>query len=63
MHFSAIQAVGFRLLQEGQQVSFEVQRGANGWPAEDIQPLESETQRKWRAATAALPLFDRELAP
>jgi CspA family cold shock protein len=39
VHFSAIQAGGFRSLQEGQQVSFEVQRGAKGWQAENVQPL------------------------
>jgi cold shock protein len=39
VHFSAIQAGGFRSLQEGQQVSFEVKRGAKGWQAENVQLL------------------------
>jgi CspA family cold shock protein len=39
VHFSAIQANGFRSLQEGQQVSFEVKRGAKGWQAENVQLL------------------------
>ena len=39
VHFSAIQSNGFRSLQEGQQVSFEVKRGAKGWQAENVQPL------------------------
>ena len=30
VHFSAIQSNGFRSLQEGQAVSFEVKRGAQG---------------------------------
>ena len=33
VHFSAIQSGGFRSLQEVQQVSFEVKRGANGCPS------------------------------
>jgi len=39
VHFSAIQANGFRSLQEGQQVSFEVKRGTKGWQAENVQLL------------------------
>jgi CspA family cold shock protein len=39
VHFSAIQSNGFRSLQEGQQVSFEVKRGAKGWQAENVQVL------------------------
>jgi len=32
VHFSAIQAGGFRSLQEGQAVQFEVTKGPKGWP-------------------------------
>jgi CspA family cold shock protein len=39
VHFSAIQSNGFRSLQEGQQVSFDVKRGAKGWQAENVQVL------------------------
>ena len=39
VHFSAIQANGFRSLQEGQAVSFDVKRGAKGWQAENVQIL------------------------
>jgi len=39
VHFSAIQANGFRSLQEGQQVQFNVVKGAKGWQAENVQPL------------------------
>lgn len=39
VHFSAIQANGFRSLQEGQPVTFEVKRGAKGWQAENVQLL------------------------
>src|SRR5271166_5318430 len=39
VHFSAIQSNGFRSLQEGQAVSFEVKRGPKGWQAENVQVL------------------------
>ena len=43
VHFSAIQSNGFRSLQEGQAVSFDVKRGAKGWQAENVQILVTET--------------------
>ncbi len=36
-HFSAIQSQGFKSLQEGQRVSFEVTKGAKGDQASNIQ--------------------------
>jgi CspA family cold shock protein len=36
VHFSAIQAGGFRSLQEGQQVQFDVTKGPKGWQAENV---------------------------
>jgi cold shock protein len=39
VHFSAIQASGFRSLQEGQPVQFEVTKGPKGWQAENVKPL------------------------
>ncbi len=39
VHFSAIQAGGFRSLQEGQSVEFEVTKGPKGWQAENVRPL------------------------
>ncbi len=39
VHFSAIQASGFRSLQEGQQVQFTVTNGPKGLQAENVQPL------------------------
>ena len=39
VHFSAIQDSGFRTLQEGQRVSFEVQQGQKGPAAENVRAL------------------------
>ena len=39
VHFSAIQSSGFRSLQEGQAVQFNVVKGPKGWQAENVQPL------------------------
>jgi CspA family cold shock protein len=39
VHYSAIQAGGFRSLQEGQAVQFNVVKGPKGWQAENVQPL------------------------
>ena len=36
VHFSAIQASGFRSLQEGQTVEFDVTKGQKGFHAENI---------------------------
>jgi CspA family cold shock protein len=39
VHFSAIQASGFKSLQEGQRVQFDVTKGPKGWQAENVQPV------------------------
>lgn len=39
VHFSAIQSSGFRTLQEGQAVQFDVVKGAKGFQAENVQVL------------------------
>lgn len=38
VHHSAIQASGFKSLAEGQQVTFEVERGAKGLSATNVVP-------------------------
>ena len=38
VHFSAIAAKGFRSLQEGQRVSFEVVQGPKGSQASNVTP-------------------------
>ena len=39
VHFSAIQAEGFKTLSEGQRVSFDAQKGKKGLEAENVKPL------------------------
>lgn len=37
VHHTAIQSNGFRSLQEGQSVLFNVTKGKKGWQAENVQ--------------------------
>ncbi|GER67714.1 cold shock-like protein CspLA [Weizmannia acidilactici] len=39
VHFSAIQGEGFKTLEEGQSVSFEIEEGARGPQAANVQKL------------------------
>lgn len=39
VHFSAIASKGFRSLQEGQKVTFEVTNGPKGKQASNVQPV------------------------
>ncbi len=39
VHFSAIQAEGFKTVAEGQKVSFEVQDGPKGLQASNVVPM------------------------
>jgi CspA family cold shock protein len=39
VHYSAITSSGFKSLQEGQAVQFNVVKGPKGWQASDVQPL------------------------
>lgn len=38
VHFSAINATGFRTLSEGQAVTFDVERGPKGLQARNVSP-------------------------
>ena len=39
VHFSAIQTSGYRTLEEGQTVEFEVQDGQKGLQAANVRPM------------------------
>ena len=39
VHYSAIQAGGFKTLAEGQRVSFDVAQGQKGPAAENVKPV------------------------
>ena len=39
VHFSAIEATGYRSLDEGQLVEFEVQQGPKGLQAASVRPV------------------------
>jgi CspA family cold shock protein len=39
VHFSAIQASGFKTLNEGQSVSFDVAQGKKGLEATNVKPI------------------------
>lgn len=40
VHFSSIRGSGFRSLQEGQEVEFDVERGPKGLQATNVRPTE-----------------------
>jgi cold shock protein len=39
VHFSAIQAAGYRSLDEGQAVEFDITQGPKGAQAENVRPV------------------------
>ena len=39
VHFSAIEMPGFKVLEEGQAVTFEIGTGAKGPQAESVRPI------------------------
>lgn len=39
VHFSAIQSSGFKTLQEGQLVSFDIENGQKGLSAVNVRPV------------------------
>src|ERR1700720_3635062 len=63
VHFSAIQAGGFRSLQEGQSVEFDVTKGPKGWQAENVRPLYAERKLSIEACPLREPTGGRALRP
>jgi CspA family cold shock protein len=43
-HFSAVQMEGFRTLKQGGRVSYELVQGPKGNLAQNIRPIDSETE-------------------
>lgn len=41
VHFTAIKGSGFRTLAEGQPVKFNVEKGAKGLQATDVEPIDA----------------------
>ncbi|HEX3827348.1 MAG TPA: cold-shock protein [Sporichthyaceae bacterium] len=39
VHYSAIQATGYRSLEDNQRVEFEITQGAKGPQAENVRPI------------------------
>jgi len=39
VHFSAIEMNGYKLLEEGQQVEFDIQEGPKGLQAASVRPI------------------------
>jgi CspA family cold shock protein len=42
VHFSAIQSAGYRSLEEGQAVEFDIEQGPKGAQAANVRPLEPQ---------------------
>src|SRR5260370_1449660 len=57
VHFSAIQANGFRSLQEGQQVQFDVVKGPKGWQAGKVKGVLATTKIRKKEGGPRRPLF------
>ena len=45
VHHTAIQSQGYRTLNEGERVEFDVKQGPKGLQAENVRKLEGEQQR------------------
>ena len=45
VHHTAIQSQGYRTLNEGERVEFDVKQGPKGLQAENVRRLEGEQQR------------------
>lgn len=59
VHFSKINTSGFKTLQEGQKVSFDVERGPKGKQAANINPEEMGSTDDKRQAKRGSPMSGR----
>lgn len=57
VHFSAIQSDGFKSLDEGQKVSFDVEQGARGAQAANVQKASLIFNRLYKQALYIGPVF------
>jgi cold shock CspA family protein len=55
VHYSAINSSGFRSLQEGQRVEFDIVKGPKFWKASDVSPIERAPNRPIPAPNAPVP--------
>ena len=55
-HFSAIQMEGFRTLQQGEQVDYDLVQGPKGRLAQNIRPLRTPASRPVDLDSAPMPL-------
>ena len=55
VHFSAIQADGYRSLEEGSKVEFEVTKGPKGLQAANVVPVGGQRSRRCRLRTGGPP--------
>jgi CspA family cold shock protein len=54
VHYSAIQAGGFKTLAEGQRVSFDVAQGQKGPAAENVKPVMTDEAHRYLKITGRL---------
>jgi CspA family cold shock protein len=52
VHYSAIEGAGYRSLEEGQRVEFEVTSGPKGDPAQTVRPIASRPSLRDAGPTA-----------
>ena len=55
-HFSAVQMEGFRTLQQGEQVAYDLVQGPKGRLAQNIRPLRTPAGRPAEFDSAPMPL-------
>jgi len=62
VHHSAIQANGFKSLNEGDHVEFNVAKGPKGYQAQDVVKLQVHSKGRFRFSTGTSVFFIRAAA-